>query len=206
MFFSCWNKHHTVGGMFFNTTTTDWLVSTQRCCKGGAWCHSIFCLMNNVSIPAFQLLMTVCFNNMKSESEKSSTNTRPNRTRNKNLSCVRCFESSKLHPHQPSRNNFMSYSFIWTQALLLLIHTLKPCRHHRLMHAGNISKHDRSTENKKVRERCVFTLLATESPGGDAALEHLAVHGPGNGRGLLEKSLGQKVKWYVATDCTHCTQ
>lgn len=62
------------------------------------------------------------------------------------------------------------------------------------MHAGRISKHNRSTKKeekgkkeRKKRWRFVFTLLASQSPDRDAALEHLAVHGPGKGRGLQEK-------------------
>lgn len=40
---------------------------------------------------------------------------------------------------------------------------------------AKISKHNRSTnKKKKKREKCVCTLLVSESPDGDAALDHHA--------------------------------
>lgn len=50
------------------------------------------------------------------------------------------------------------------------------------------------------------TLLVSESPHRGAALEYHAVNAQGDEGGSLEQSVGLKVKWYVATDCTHCTQ
>lgn len=81
---------------------------------------------------------------------------------------------SKIKSVSTQQRQFHVNRFILTQALLLLIHTLKPCRHHRLMHAGKMSKHYRSTnkkKKKKKRERCVCTLLVSESPNWDVALE-----------------------------------
>lgn len=91
------------------------------------------------------------------------------------------------------QRQFHVYRFILTQALLLPIHTLKLCRHHRLMHVGKISQITEvptKKKNQKKWKRCVCALLASESPDRDAALEHHAVNGPGEGRGSLEKSVG----------------
>lgn len=80
---------------------------------------------------------------------------------------------SKIQSVSTQQRQFHVNRFILTQALLLLIHTLKPCRHHRLMHAGKMSKHYRSTNKKKKKENdvCAHCLCLNHRTGMYVALE-----------------------------------
>ena len=59
----------------------------------------------------------------------------------------------KMKSTSTSQRQFHVYRFILPQALLLPIHTLKPCRHHRLMHAGKISKNQHKYQQKKKKKK-----------------------------------------------------
>lgn len=98
------------------------------------------------------------------------------------------------------------HRFIPTKALLLFIYTLRPYRHHRLMRAGKIRKQNRSTDKEVEKYKCTHLCLWLITQGCSFGESCCKCTKRGGGVVSEDQFVGLKVKWYVATDCTHCTQ